>query len=317
MKKFFILIICVMAIYLGHTYVSDAQFVKSVNALSQKVVNFISGEDSNKKKDDTVDVMVYYKNKDNMIVPVLKRIKTEENLKDAVLTYMQMDLSKLNLVSAIKRDSIKNMTSKDRIVTINLKDEANTYKTRAEESAFVYSIVYALTEFEDVDSVMFYYKDKSSLKNGMKLNKLYYRDDINLVKQEKDYASKQTLYCYKDLVYIPYTVYDKSDKLSFKEILNKEMNYLKNERYSSLDIKKNMKILDAVIKDDTGYIHLSKGFNDIENEEMEKIQRSIMLTIKENVSGIEKIIFVIQTDDKSGIMNTIMISNYSNSIIGE
>ena len=57
--------------------------------------------------------------------------------------------------------------------------------------------------------------------------------------------------------------------------------------------------------------------NDIENEEMEKIQRSIMLTIKENVSGIEKIIFVIQTDDKSGIMNTIMISNYSNSIIGE
>ena len=46
---------------------------------------------------------------------------------------------------------------------------------KSDETAFVTSIVYALTEYKDVDSVMFDLSSSDKLPFGTEMNKLYYK----------------------------------------------------------------------------------------------------------------------------------------------
>jgi len=316
MKKLIKFILLVLIIGLSYVTIKEPQLTAKVQ---QTIGNYIKKETKSAQE----EITVYYKNAEGYVVPLTRKVSKEEAEFDNILNLMidneanNLIASKNGLLPTITAGSIKSVKVDDTIAKVSLNKKAEEFIDKEDEECFVTSIIYALTEYKSIDSVMFDLNDKEKLSFGTEMNKQYYREDINKMKYSKDAKSKQTMYfakkCDNVYNYIPYSVYSKKSNISLKEILKIHFDLCSDTSFSSMILADEAKIKDILIKGDNVYVHLSEEFENMDKAMLSLYKNSVSLTVKENSDSIEKVRFIIdQKEENSGIMETILIKDYSN-----
>lgn len=315
MRKIIKFLLLLSIIGLSYITIKDPTMI---SRMQDKIAGSIKNEvESNKSK-----ITVYYKTADSYVVPLTRIVSSEEAKFDNVINLMTDNeengevASKNGLFPTVIAGSIKSVKLEDNTAKVDLSEKAQ-FVDEEDEKAFIISIVYALTEFENVDSVSFEMGDKETLTYGSEMNKLYYRENINEIEKNKNSKSKHTMYiakkCENVYNYIPYSVYtDKSD-LSLKHILINHFTICNTKKYSSMIFATTANIEDVIVKGESVYIHLSKEFSLMDKTMLSLYKNSVALTVKENSDDIKKVRFVIdQNDNKDGIIETELVNDYSN-----
>lgn len=316
MKKLIKLLLLVGIIALSYITIKEPQLTAKVQ---QTVSNYIKKE----TKTEQMDMTIYFKNAEGYVVPITRKVNKEEATFDNVLNLMVDNeenskiAAKNGLLPAVVAGSIKSVQVDGTTAKVSLNDKSAQFVDKSDESAFVTSIIYALTEYKNVDGVMFNLSNSDKLPFGTEMNKLYYRENINKIKYSKLAKSKQTMYLAKkcDSVYnyIPYSVYNRKSNISLKEVLSIHFNLCSDTKFSSMIFADNAKLKEILIKGDSVYIHLSKEFEKMDKAMLNMYKNSVSLTVKENSDSIEKVRFIIdQNEENNGIMETVLIKDYSN-----
>lgn len=315
MRKLIKFLLLVLIIGFSYMTINDPTIISKVQ---QKISGYIKNDvDSNQSK-----ITVYYKTSDSYVVPLTRDVSKEDATFDNILNLMvdneeNGEVAKKNgLFPTVIAGSIKSVKVEDNTAKVSLSEKAQ-FADKEDENAFIISVVYALTEFKDVDSVSFDFGNKDTLTYGNEMNKLYYRENINEIEKNKNSKSKHTMYiakkCENVYNYIPYSVYNDKSDLSLKDVLISHFNMCNMRKYSSMIFANTANIEDVIVKGDSVYVHLSKEFSLMDKAMLNLYKNSVALTVKENSDEIKKVRFVIdQTDENNGIIETELINDYSN-----
>ena len=158
-----------------------------------------------------IHVTVYYKDGDNLLVPLTRRIKKEEGIAKAALGCMVKndensdEIKDLGLYTVLPEDtSILGMNIKDGTAIIDFNSNILNYEDASAEKNIVAGIVYCLTEFNTIKDVKFLIdgREQESLKFGTDVSKVMSRENI-LINSDKvnlaEKVKKVDVYRYKYL----------------------------------------------------------------------------------------------------------------------
>lgn len=280
------------------------------------VVNVISSAIKMQKK----DIIVYYKSESNEIIPVTVNVNKKDIVIEKILDFMVENEENINMAKEkglypiIPLGSVESVSIKNDVATVKLNCSLLNFTSEERENAFITGIIYALTEYEGVNSVSFIAEDKDKLNYGTILNKEYFRENINKLNYSKNAKSKQTIYLikkYNDIYnLVPFSVYNLKSTITLEELIKKHFELCKNEEVSNIYIEEKMLIKNILIKSENVYIYLSEDFNNLESEVLSLYKKSLALTIKENSNSIKKVRFIIEKkEENSGIIETILIND--------
>ncbi|NLD47612.1 MAG: GerMN domain-containing protein, partial [Clostridiaceae bacterium] len=161
--------------------------------------------------DDMVEVTVYYKDKEGMLVPITRTIKKEEGIAKAVLRSMvdaeinRKQAKAYGLIPVLPENTeIKGISIKEEIATVDFNEHVLNYADKKSEQNIVAAIVYALTEFKTINGVKILIngKEHTSLKYGTDLSAALSRNNL-LINTEKinleDKIKKVDVYLFKHI----------------------------------------------------------------------------------------------------------------------
>lgn len=316
MKKLIKFLLLVMIIALSYITIKEPDLTAKVQ---ETVGNYIKKE----VKEEKEQVTVYYKTAENYVVPLTRTVTKEEAMFDNILNLMTDNeenskiASKNGLLPTIVAGSIKSVQVDGETAKVSLNKSADEFMDKSDEDSFIYSVIYALTEYKNIDRVMFSLEGKEKLSFGTVMNKPYARENINKIKSTSKSKAKYTMYvakkCDNVYNYIPYSVYYNKSNLELKEILTEHFRLCCEKKYSSMIFADEANIKDVLIKGESVYVHLTEEFSTMDKVMLNLYKNSVALTIKENSDSIEKVRFIIdQKEENNGIIETEIIKEYSN-----
>lgn len=241
--------------------------------------------------------VMYFKNGDGYLVPVMKRIPWEEGIAKVTLNNMTdspelrevLSLTGLSPVipagTQVMGITIDEGTG---LCKVDFSEDALNNESEKEEENFIKGVVYTLTEFSAIKEVQILIGGKTlpTLQYGSNISEPIARADINLLGKMEEGRSKVTVY-YKGMAddeleyFIPVTIPTLAPVANVYSAL--DLLFDGPPELSGLysDIPKDIKLHGVEIKDGTAYVDIShKGLmEDSDDQAFIDIMKNIGLTL--------------------------------------
>lgn len=269
---------------------------------------------SNKEinKNEYVEITAYYRDIDDMVVPVTRKIKRQEGIARAVIESMIKNEANTNFLQPYKLFTllpegtvILGMNIKDGTVFVDFNKRFLNYENEIQEINIISSIVYSLTEFGSIDDVKI-------LVDGREQDRLEYGTDISgylnrrnvLINSKKlnieEKVKKLDVYLYKNvgeefnyLLPISFEYIGIEDEKISNEIVRLlGKNYESKKLFSQLPLDVNL--LDSKLEGDTLILNFSDTIRNYGGTAREEgILNQIFNSMKQ-IEGVEKIKILIE-----------------------
>lgn len=269
--------------------------------------------------DDTMrETILYYKDDNGFIVPVMRKIPWETGIAKATLRNMtddvvlREDIGTIGLLPIIPVGTeVFGMSINEGLCKVDFSSQILNYESKQDEIALVTGIVYALTEFEAISEVqiMINGENKSSLAYGTDLSKPLARKDINLTAEASGDQTKVVVY-YKgttngiDEYYVPVTIPTNAPSENIQTAL-KEL-FKGPDEYIGLwpDIPATAEFLGVEVNNGIAYVNINESAKESLKDQatFEAMSKSIALTL-EQFAEIENIEILLEgiTLEEAGI----------------
>jgi len=257
-------------------------------------------EVASKQPEDTIATVLYYKDYDNLLVPVMRYIpKGDLGVAKAAVKgiiyspELMEDLKPTGLLPTLPQGTKINgaVIKEDGLAIIDFSQEFLNFDTKEGEALGVKALVYTLTEFPNINAVEIRVDGKNidEMPYGTKIGGPLKRTEINLVKPENlsDKLSKVMVYYQKKgrgnySYFVPLTKlvsgYTNSAEAALTELLEgPEVNVgLENP------FPKGTNLLGVEVNDGIAFVNFSEEILDTGSPAEERaILKSIILTLKE------------------------------------
>ncbi|MTI68583.1 MAG: spore gernimation protein GerM [Firmicutes bacterium] len=256
------------------------------------------------------NTVLYYKNENGYLVPVMRQIPWEEGIAKAALRNItdspaireEIDVIGLNPIlpagTKIKGMAIDPDTG---LCRVNFTEEVLNYTNKEDEQGLVKGVVYTLTEFPTINEVQFLVGDKiiNELKFGTKVGTPLKRENINLTENVNSDQSKIVVY-YKSTTngeyeyYVPVTVPTSAPEPNVMSALNKLFEGPPELSGLYTDIPASIALQGVEIKEGIAYINLSNTAMDILKDQsvVDSMNKNIALTLDqfEEIENVQLLI---------------------------
>ncbi|MBU5292898.1 GerMN domain-containing protein [Anaerosalibacter bizertensis] len=157
------------------------------------------------EEDGLRNTVMYFKNSEGFLVPVMRKLPWEEGIAKIALKNMidtptlREDLNSTGLEPIIPAGTeIRGMTIDEDtgVCKVDFNNEFLNYESEKDESNLIKSVVYTLTEFPTIREVQILVEGEavSTMKYGTQVEDSLRREDINLVKNLEGARSKVLVY---------------------------------------------------------------------------------------------------------------------------
>lgn len=257
------------------------------------------------------DTVLYYKDANGMLVPIMKKIPWTEGRGIAKSALQSMidneknrtEIEKAGLVPIIPANTeIRGMTIRDGLCKVDFNQAFTNTEGKIEEESLVTGVVYTLTEFPNVSQVQILIDGKAvdQLPYGTNIANVLQRGGINYIGAAKP-ASDAVLVYYEnsdDLnpMFVPVTqaIDTSSGNPDMLDILDKFVSGPPQESGLQNMMPKDTKVVGLEISDSIANIHLSKEILELKDDTLiEKAAKMMMLTIREyydDVTGVKLLV---------------------------
>ena len=259
------------------------------------------------------DTILYYKDENGLLIPVMRKIPwtegrgiAKETLKAMIDTQTNReDMIKVGLYPVIPSNTqILGMTIRDGLCKVDLSKGFLDIKDKKEEEVILQSVVYTLTEFPTVDKVQIYIEGDviSSLPYGTFAGDILKRENINYLGQKPAPDTVLVFYENTDLMnpmFVPVTkpieIIDDVSNKNILDILDSLMVEPPSESGLQSRIPANTKVIGVEIADSIAEVYLSEEILLLSVDEsiFERAVQCIALTMKEHYKNLKGVrIFV-------------------------
>lgn len=265
--------------------------------------------------------VLYYKNDNGLIVPVMRKIPWPEDkaIAKAALSNMiddvnvREDIAQIGLLPVIPAGTRINgiAIKEDGLCRVDFSSEILNQETAMDEEAMIKGIVYALTEFPTISKVQIMVDGKvlSSMNFGTDISKPIAREDINLIEEASVGQSKVVVY-YKgttngiDEYYVPVTIPIDAPNANVLSALEKLFEGADPSLGLYSDIPLTAELLGVEIDDGVAYINLNEEVKASLNDQStyEAMAKNIALTL-EQFEDINDIVILLngETLEEAGL----------------
>lgn len=308
------------------TEVSENSKDAKKDEIDRDVVSKVAKEDKPKTKEQVSDqnsssdktaneiltITAYYKDSENVLIPVTRKIEKEEGVAKAVIKTMienetnREALRPLGLKPVLPEGTeILGINIENGIAIIDFNSKLLGYSTARDENNIITSIVYSLTEFETINAVRILINGyvKEELKYSGDISGTLKRDNI-LINSDKLNTDSKTM---KLDVYLFKYLENKHEKLLpvSMEYIGVSKDKLPMEIVGSLSkepkdpnlytqMPENARLLDSSISDEVLTLNFSKEIKNYGgNSREEGLIKQILYTMKQ-INGIKKIRILIE-----------------------
>lgn len=248
------------------------------------------------EEDGLRKTVMYFKNGDGYLVPVMRRIPWEEGIAKVTLKNMidspelreVLSLTGLSPVIPAGTDIIGiTIDQETGLCRVDFSEDALNYDSEKEEENFIKGVVYTLTEFSAIKDVQILIggKELPALEYGSDISKPIARADINLIGNAEYGSSKVTVY-YKGIAddeleyFIPVTIPTLAPVANVYSAL--DVLFEGPPELSGLysDIPKGVELHGVEVKDGTAYVDIT--YDDLEDSDDRafiNIMKNIGLTL--------------------------------------
>jgi len=301
-----IIVLGLTVLGIGKNFI-DKRMVKDddIEIIRSDVDEIISTDDEGMRK-----TILYFKNTDEYLVPVMRKLPWEEGIAKLTLQNM-IDSSELREVLS-PTGLLPIIPAGTEILGISVNDETGLCKvdfsehvldnqSEREEESFIKGVVYTLTEFPAVKEVQILVGGKtlSSLKFGSDVSKPLARENINLIGKAGDGRSKVLVY-FKGMAddnfeyFIPVTIPTLAPQANVYSALDLLFEGPPIDKNLFSDIPMDIMLHGVEVKDGTAYVDVSyDGYDDLsEIEIFNGIIKNIGLTLSqfEEIDQVELLI---------------------------
>lgn len=266
------------------------------------------------------ETVLYFKNAEGFLVPVMKKIPWEEGIAKLALKNMidspslRESLNQTGLVPVIPAGTeIRGMTidGETGVCKVDFSKEILNYESEKDEENLIKGVVYTLTEFPAIKEVQILIEGNSApvFKYGIQVNGPMRREDINLVKNSEEYRSKVVVY-FKGSgneefeYFIPVTIPTLAPMPNVFTALEELFKGPPAEASLYSSVPQGVTLEGIEIRDGIAYVDLSFNSIDSINEKyiFDEISKSIGLTLSE-FEKIEKVELLVEgkTLEEAGI----------------
>lgn len=165
------------------------------------------------------ETVFYFKNSENYLVPVMKRIPWTEGIAKTTILNMvdtkelRESMSNTDLLPLIPAGTkINGMTvdSENELCKVDFSKEIKNIESKEDEENMIKGIVYTLTEFPTINKVQLMVEGQiiDSINHDVTIREALGRDDINLIGNKENFSSKVVVY-YTDAdddYFVPVTI---------------------------------------------------------------------------------------------------------------
>lgn len=282
--------------FINKRLASDDDEIEVVRS-DEDVINVTEDDDGMRK------TVLYFKNRDGYLVPVMRRIPWEEGIARATLNNMidspelRDSLSYTGLLPIIPAGTEVTGIAIDEetgICKISFSENFLNNESQSDEESLIKGVVYTLTEFPTIEKVKILVggKELESLTHGTSIGSILERKDINLVGRPEDGKSKVLVY-YKDKTdedyqyFIPMTIPTLAPEANVYSALDILFQGPPEGLGLSSDMPQGTTLHGVEISNGTAYVDISY---DIYEEESEQISFSnIIKNIGLTLSQFEEI----------------------------
>lgn len=244
MNKNIILVFITIMIIITTTGCNSVDRVKELMFKDNPDIEFIRSDQDEIKasiETDLRETVVYYENDGGYLVPVKRDIAWEDGIGKAVLKNMvdsvaiREEVAKIGFKPVIPKETkVLGMTIDEstKICKVDFSNHLLNYESKGQERNIIKSIVYTLTEFENIEEVKITIdgKEINELKYGTNIEKPLKRKDINLIETSQtleDGGYSKILVYYKGTNeekydhYVPITIPVNSSDISPEYVVEK------------------------------------------------------------------------------------------------
>ncbi|MBM7615166.1 GerMN domain-containing protein [Alkaliphilus hydrothermalis] len=256
-------------------------------------------------QEDARETVLYFRDDQGMIIPVMKRIPWEEGIAKSALRHLvdgpaiREELASDGLLPILPEGTeVLGMSISEGLCKVDFDDALLEYETEVEEKAMLQSLVYTLTEFEAIDQVQILVNGqvKNKLKFGSRIDMPLQRENINLSGVINDGEVPVVVY-YKtsgnglDSHYVPVTKSVQAIKADIKTVLVALLEGAPEGMGLYSELPEGVVVNDVFVKDGIAYIDFSEEINRIpDNKDIQQsLVNEIGLTLKEVEPSIAQI----------------------------
>ncbi|HHX17871.1 MAG TPA: GerMN domain-containing protein [Clostridium sp.] len=262
--------------------------------------------------DEYVKITAYYRDGDNIVVPITRKIKRQEGIARAVIEGMIKNDENTNVLQPYKLFAplpegtvVLGMNIKEDTVIVDFNEKFLEYGDKTEEINIISSIVYSLTEFENINNVKILIegREKDILKYGTNISGLLNRNNVLINSKRlnvEEKVEKIDVYLYKneggEINYLLPMSFEYIG-IAKEEICNEIIrllgkNYDDKKMFSSLPSGVNL--IDSKLEENTLILNFSdkiKNYGGTSREE--GIIEQILYSMKQ-IEGVEKVKIIIE-----------------------
>lgn len=194
-KKIILLFVCISLIIMITGCGKLEAMKEMVTGSEEEVVDMTESETETLEitlEEDGRDTIVYYKSRENLLVPIKRKISWEEGIAKKTLNYMvnstenEVDVSAIGLEPLLPEGSEVLGMSIDEdsgLCKVNFSEEILNAEDKIAEVSLINGVVYTLTEFPTISEVQFIIDGevRETMTYGTDINNPIRRRDINLV----------------------------------------------------------------------------------------------------------------------------------------
>lgn len=243
--------------------------------------------------------VLYYKDNNGFLVPVMRRIPWEEGIGKAALNQLvdrpaiRDYLATFGLLPVLPSGTdIIGMSINEGLCKVDFNNHILGYANELDEKSMINSIVYTLTEFEAIERVQILVDGQivNQLKYGTKIKNPLERENINLSYELAEGDIPVIVY-YKgtvngeDSFFVPVTKGVTAIKADVKTVLNALLDGAPEGSGLFSEIPSGTTINDIYVKDGVAYIDFSDEIKRLPQNE--KIQQSIVYEIGLTLKNLE------------------------------
>lgn len=274
-----------------------------------------SSADDNKSEvsDQYIYVTVYYKDGDNLLVPLTRRIKKEEGIAKAALNSMvkneenSNEIKDLGLYTVLPEGtSILGMNIKDGTAIVDFNSNILNYEDSSAEKSIVAGVVYCLTEFSTIKGVRFLIngREQESLKYGTDISDVMSRENVLINSDKVNLAQKVKkvdIYRYKYLgdkneYIIPFSIeYIGVEEEKLPAEIIRMLAVKPEEQSISTQIPEGTELIDSRINNSTIVLNFNKKIKSYGGGSAREmgILNQILYTMKQ-IRGIDRVKILIE-----------------------
>jgi len=300
-KKSIILIVIIVLITMLISACGNP--IAKLTGKSNEVEVFTENELSEEEEASLRSTVLYYRDNNGFLVPVMRRIPWEEGIGKSALNQLvdspavREYLDALGLLPVLPASTnIIGMSINEGLCKVDFTKGILDYSNEVEEKSIVNSIVYTLTEFEAIDRVQILVNGQivGKLKYGTKIKNPLERENINLSYNISQDEVPVIVY-YKgsadgeNSFYVPVTKGITAIKADVKSVLNALLDGAPEGLFS--EIPSGTTINDIYVKDGIAFIDFTEEIKRIpqNSETQQSIVYEVGLTLKELEPTIKQV----------------------------